>query len=235
MSQQPNISAALQRVQRTASQYAPLVTDVEEAEWERQRKELLAIVAALVTALVEGRITVAEWEAAMRQRILQSHTLAYAITRGGLPLLTAEDVRRIEARVAGQFDFLKAWAAAMAVSVGAAVVATVAGKPASEAVLQTRAGMYIDSAGAELSAGKVAALGMPDLPAYPKDGQTRCRKNCYCAWRIDYLGGSDWDCYWRYDPTQDNCEQCPRRSLAWAPIRIRQGVIQSYIRTGLFI
>lgn len=228
---QSNVRDALQRARDTAMQAEALVVEGEAAQWEAERARLTALVEALAAALVAGRITLLEWQAAMRQAILQSHTLAYAIARGGLALLTPADVRRIEARVATQAGFLAQWVGV----IGAAGTAlTVAGRAVSARYMQARAAMYIEEAGGSLEAGKAAAIGLPELPAYPKDGTTRCLTRCYCSWRIRQVGEADWDCFWLLG-SADHCEHCPRRALSWQPLRVRDGILQPYTRAGLFL
>ena len=64
------------------------------------------------------------------------------------------------------------------------------------------------------------AVGVPDLPAYPRDGSTRCRTNCHCAWvNIKQISDIEWNATWRIRPGE-NCEDCLRRSRKWAPLRI---------------
>lgn len=202
--------------------------------WERDRTALIALVTALAAALIEQRITVAEWQAAMRQLILRSHTLAYAVGRGGLQLLTPADVQRIEARAAGQFSFLGQWASGITLAAGLDAALTAAGNAVSLRQFQARASMYIEAALASLSEGKSVALGLPSLPAYAGDGTTRCLVNCHCAWRIKLLSEGNADCYWLLGAAE-HCEHCPRRALAWSPIRIRNGELLPYVRVGLFL
>jgi hypothetical protein len=66
---------------------------------------------------------------------------------------------------------------------------------------------------------KGQVIGMPDLPAYPRDGSTRCRTNCYCAWRIEKKSDTEYRAYWQLKPA-DHCEDCVRRSKDWNPLRI---------------
>lgn len=229
------LESTLQRLRRQAEREStPLVTPGEQAEWDRRKQAALAIVAAAVTALIENRISIAEFERIMTAAIRESHALAYAVARGGA--LTPADELLIRQRSDRQLLYLAAWIASLAAAAGGGIL--LRGNPTTEAMQAARAAMYIEEAGGSLFAGKAAAVGLPTLPAYPKDGSTRCLKNCYCGWNIKDLGGGDWDCYWMLNWTglpETHCEHCPRRALAWSPLQVRGGVIQPYWTVGLFL
>lgn len=232
MTQSNDLSATLKRLQAEAQRKQALVAESDEQAWERHRAEVLTILAALIAALVAARITVREFEQLMTLQIRQSHLFAYAVGRGGLELLTDADRAAINARVNGQIDFLKAWAAALTVTGG---VVLLSGKAVSEAALRARAELYVEATRASLFEGAGARIGLPRLPAYPGDGTTRCRSRCACSWRVEQVeGDGNWDCYWLLG-SFESCEHCPRRAVAWHPLRIRGGEVQSYVRAGLFL
>jgi hypothetical protein len=232
MTQEVDLEQALQRIRREALRNSqPLVSDDEEAAWERYKAQVRTTLAALVAALLAARITVREYERAMLELIRQSHTLAYAIARGGLDLLDDADRAAITARVNGQAGFLRAWVASLALTGG---VLLLAGRPVSEARMLARAEMYLEAAKANLFAGAAARLGIDRLPAHPGDGTTRCRIYCHCSWRIEQLAERDFDAYWLLG-LAEHCEHCPRRAIAWSPLQIRNGVLQPYLRIGLFL
>ena len=68
-------------------------------------------------------------------------------------------------------------------------------------------------------AAKGQAVGLPDLPAYPRDGSTRCRTNCCCAWRIEKKSDQEYHAFWQLHPA-DHCEDCVARATSWNPLRI---------------
>ena len=68
-------------------------------------------------------------------------------------------------------------------------------------------------------AAKGQAVGLPDLPAYPRDGSTRCRTNCHCSWRIEKVSDQEYRAYWQLHPA-DHCEDCVLRAKQWNPLRI---------------
>ncbi len=87
-----------------------------------------------------------------------------------------------------------------------------------------RAAMYAQSIKAPYWQGKVKML---PLPAMPGDGSTQCLTHCLCYWEIDQLDGDgNYDCYWRMGATEEHCQTCPQRAAEWAPLRIRDGVVQ---------
>ena len=89
------------------------------------------------------------------------------------------------------------------------------------------------NARAEMYAGSIAtpywrgATKMLPLPAMPCDGTSQCLSRCRCAWDIQQLDGeNNYDCTWVLGPTEDHCQTCPQRARDWAPLRIRDGVLQ---------
>lgn len=232
MTQTVDLPAALRRLQAEAQRNTvPLVSDEDEAAWERYRAFAATTLAALVLALIEARITVREFERAMTEQIRQSHLIAYAIARGGLNALTDDDRLRVNERVNGQIGYLQAWVAGLTLTAGGLLLA---GKATSLAAQRARANLYLEATRASLFDGAGAAIGLPRLPAQPGDGSTRCRTRCRCRWMIEQVGESDWNAYWLLG-IAEHCEHCPRRAIAWSPLRIRNGVIERYVRTGLFL
>lgn len=89
------------------------------------------------------------------------------------------------------------------------------------------------NARAEMYAGAIKApfyrgfTGMLPLPAMPCDGTSQCLTRCLCSWEIDTLEGEgNADAYWRLGGTEHHCQTCPQRARDWAPLRIRNGVLQ---------
>jgi len=98
----------------------------------------------------------------------------------------------------------------------------------SPEAIKRRARMYIGSGQATMQEAATTRLGMPLLPAYPKDGTSDCLNNCRCWWDIQSLeGNGNWDCIWTLRPAE-HCPTCEARARAWSPIQIRNGVIQPF-------
>jgi hypothetical protein len=86
-----------------------------------------------------------------------------------------------------------------------------------------RAQMYAESIKTPYWRGAVKMLA---LPAMPGDGTSQCLTRCRCAWDVSQLDGDgNYDCYWRMSAKED-CQTCKQRALDWAPLRVRDGVVQ---------
>lgn len=69
-------------------------------------------------------------------------------------------------------------------------------------------------------AAKGEKAGLPDLPAYPRDGSTRCRTNCNCTWSaIEQKSDTEYRVTWKIRPGE-NCDDCLARAKNWNPLRI---------------
>lgn len=69
-------------------------------------------------------------------------------------------------------------------------------------------------------AAKGAQVGLPNLPAYPRDGSTRCRTNCNCTWSaIERKSDTEYRVTWKMRPGE-NCDDCLSRAKNWKPLRI---------------
>lgn len=67
---------------------------------------------------------------------------------------------------------------------------------------------------------------MLPLPAMPGDGTTPCLVNCKCSWDLQELDGDEnYDCYWRLGAVE-HCQICRQRAINWAPLEIREGIVQ---------
>lgn len=166
-----------------------------------------------------GELLADDWQERMARLITEAHTGYYRQTRG---TLTPADETRLAARIREQLGYLDGFRADIE-----------AGK-LTPAQIQRRAQMYIDAGKASLQEGAALALGMPLLPIYPTQA-SECQVNCRCFWRIQTLeGNGNWNCTWVIQPS-DVCPQCSARAAEWNPLQIRNGVIQPYNSTGLFI
>lgn len=73
-------------------------------------------------------------------------------------------------------------------------------------------------------AAKSAKVGLPPLPAYPRDGSTRCKMNCNCYWEgpleREDENGRYYALYWRLRPGE-SCDDCIRRAtVQWNPLKV---------------
>lgn len=87
----------------------------------------------------------------------------------------------------------------------------------------SRAEMYAQSIKAPFYRGLTR---MYPLPAMPADGTSQCLTNCLCMWELDEQpGDGNVDAYWRVTAAE-SCQTCLERGRTWAPIKIRDGVLQ---------
>jgi hypothetical protein len=50
--------------------------------------------------------------------------------------------------------------------------------------------------------------------------------HCHCAWDVVQLeGDGNYDCTWVMSAVE-HCQQCKQRSLDWAPLKVRGGIVQ---------
>jgi hypothetical protein len=97
-----------------------------------------------------------------------------------------------------------------------------------EAQIAARSKMYLNSAREAFERAKARAYGLPTLPAYPGDGQTVCRTNCRCTWRIEELFDDEgnvigWNCYWDMVDDPGTCPDCTANAAKWSPLSIAVG------------
>ena len=177
----------------------------------------------LADQLAASDITVQQWLAQMTIEVERLHTTAYVVGAGGLSEITQEDMQKIASINAQQRGFLTGWAQQLAGE-----------DEISAAKIKQRAQLYLNAANATLQKATTAAMGMPQLPAYPGDGTTECLVNCKCTWWIKRMPGrGNWDCTWKLAPAE-HCDTCNARAVAWSPLQIRSGQIQAYASVGLF-
>lgn len=175
-------------------------------------------VQSLADQLADGSLGVFEWRNRMRKELRNLHFTAYAAGAGGLDNLTAEDVRRIQQKIADQEAYLEDWAGQLAVQAAD-------GTEVSRQAVVRRAMLYAGNGNSTYYEGAQAAIGMPPLPQYPGDGQTECRTNCKCTLRITKLAGNgNFDVTWVL-ATAEHCVDCVRLAADWNPLQIRNGVI----------
>lgn len=159
--------------------------------------------------LASGALTPDDWHAAMQRELRVIHS-AYAQVGGG---------SLNEQRIQAQLDFLRQWYEGLDPD------------NLDAAAIRRRARMYLDAAKSSLQEGAAQAMGLR-LPCYPGE-LSECQVNCKCSWAIQTVENG-FDAYWRLRPAE-HCPQCQQRAITWNPLRIRNGVIQPYNPTGLFV
>lgn len=86
-----------------------------------------------------------------------------------------------------------------------------------------RAAMYGESLGQTYQRAYVAArgsrVGLPELPAYPRDGSTVCLTHCRCQWQIKKVSPVYYEATWKLG-VAEHCPQCIERADLWGPLSI---------------
>ncbi len=86
-----------------------------------------------------------------------------------------------------------------------------------------RAALYGESLGQVYQRYYVAArgarVGLPDLPAYPRDGSTVCRVRCRCQWKIVKRANDLYEATWKLGQAE-HCPDCIQRAKDWNPLRL---------------
>lgn len=175
-------------------------------------------VAGLADLLVNGALTVGDWQGQMREEVKRVYIAEYVAGRGGLQQMTPRDWGIIGRALRDQYHYLDNFAA------------EVAAGELSPAQIKARARMYIEASHAAFERATAEAWGMPRLPAYPSDGQTTCLTNCRCDWiNIREVRNSDgtlhgWEATWKLDDRAEHCADCPANAALWNPLFIPAGM-----------
>lgn len=184
-------------------------TFVGDARMVQLRDQFIAAqkdpVNVLAGQIANRQISIQQWTESMRNEIKTNFINEYLLAHGGRESMTQADWGRIGQMVRTQYQYLDNFAA------------DVAGGDMSEKAIAARARMYVEASSQAFERGKVAARGMPDLPAYPTEG-TQCRANCACSWDIHETADA-WLCYWRLGAAE-HCPDCSERASTWAPLVI---------------
>lgn len=163
----------------------------------------------LTQQMYDGKLRSGQWAVQMRQTVRATYIDQYAAARGGIGNLGPADLKALSGMLNKQWDYLLQFQQDLN-----------AGK-LSLGQAQARARMYVESASQAFERGKTASYGMPDLPAYPGDGQTVCRANCRCHWQIEDVGNA-WACSWKLGAAE-HCPDCIGNAGHWNPLMLTKG------------
>ena len=154
-----------------------------------------------------GRITLSEWVTGMRQENRVNYVEQYLLGKGGRNNMTQADWGRIGNAVRHQNEYLQNFANDLMTRE----------PPLTLAQIEARSRMYVDGSTAMYERANALAKGMPDLPAYPGDGQTQCQTNCKCHWQIVEKEAT-WEATWILEPAAEHCDDCIANAGQWAPL-----------------
>lgn len=174
---------------------------------ERLVKLIRAATDALETSYPDG---VHAWQQEVSRQLARYHAAAL-MAGANAPTLTSEARVKVTSDLATQLKFLEKFG-----------VEIQEGNQ-WERGWQARAEMYARSIQVPYWRG---ATKMLPLPALPGDGSSTCLTNCKCLWDVQQLDGDgNYDATWRTSSTEQ-CATCIQRGQDWAPLQIRDGVLQ---------
>jgi hypothetical protein len=202
-------------------------TPVRNEEGLRRLKNAFIATANAEAARVRaGDITPDEWFNIMSRRLKRLHISAGAAGVGGVSGLNNQMLRRIEQVINEQLNWLRRFRDTMRSRLDS-------DNPMSEKEIAARTRMYAGASNQTFEGTYQDGLGIPRLPAQP-GVRTICLTNCKCDWRINELAGrGNWNCFWILSAVE-NCPTCLARRRSFSPLRIRNGVIQSYSTAGIY-
>lgn len=182
---------------------------VSEAAILKLRDEVVAKTApafsVLNARLVDGSLTVGQWERATQRAIATAYLDEYLFGRGGRNVTTKAEYEELAKLVTGQFGYLRGFAEA------------VRDGKLSAAQIEVRSHLYVQSARQAFERGRAKARDI-ELPGYPGDGSTRCRTRCRCRWDIRQTKAG-YVASWVMQASAEHCADCVARSAAWHELR----------------
>ena len=179
-----------------------------------------ASTAVLANQLAQGDISLQTWVTLMDQTAEVTLSNNYRLGRGGVNAMTDADYAQLNTLVGDRFADIRN----LASRIGEGRY--------TEAQISNFSGNIIRGSIEAFERGNAAAYGVSDLPAYPADGTTQCKKGDKCHWEIEQLDGEgNYDAYWRLAPAE-HCPTCDERAQLWNPLEIRDGVYDTPIPIG---
>lgn len=172
---------------------------------DRAMKKSDALVESM---MIEGSITIQQWEREMRILLRDTYRAMYELAIGGSGNMTQADYGRLGGILQEQYRYLHNFAADIA-----------AGR-LSPLQAMNRARMYIESATQAFERAQAASYGIT-LPQYPGDGGTQCLSNCRCHWEIRSRK-KEYACYWRLGQAE-HCPGCLEASKIYNPYIVLKG------------
>lgn len=174
--------------------------------------------AVLTQQLVDGQISLQDWQIAMREELRRSALEQYITGKGGDPAhIQATDYLALGPELRSQYQYLSKFARAID-------AAAQQGKSLNFAV--QRAKLYAKSTQAIFWQSAIPVR----LPQYPRDGNTACRGNCKCRLRLQYEYGDGGEVvatlvWWQLSPAE-HCEDCLTLARTWNPLRLATAATQ---------
>lgn len=175
-------------------------------------------VADLTQQLLDGDITLAQWQTRMKTELRQANKQQFITGHGGSSKgITAGEYGRLGPELRRQYQYLRKFAAAIE-------KAAADGKPLI--FVTARAQLYAKSTQAMFWKAAIPVA----LPQVPRDGKTDCKTNCSCRLDVKYVRDEEGKLlkvrvFWRLG-IADHCESCKRLTREWNPLEIEVGAAQ---------
>ena len=135
-------------------------------------------------------------------------TYQYVMRRGGHNAMSQGDYRRLAGIIRRHFEEIDA------------LSGRIGEGRYSEGQIAVYSGNIINGTRESAEVGHAQAYGL-ELPAYPADGSTICKKGDKCYWDIVKLSGNgNFDAYWRRT-VSESCPTCIQRANEWSPLKVR--------------
>ena len=199
---------ALWRWDRLARQYIdPAGNIIDLARMRGLRDQFVGQQAQSVTGLtdrlLDGSLSIQEWERALQNETRIAYVDEYVMGRGGRASCTQRDWGIVGRMLRDQYAFTRELTEEI-----------IAGELAP-GTIKMRARMFTRSAIHAYERAMSEAAGLPRLPQYPGDGQTACRGNCQCflSWEEN---PEAWHIYWNLG-VAEHCEDCIDMTRDWNP------------------
>lgn len=163
-----------------------------------------AAVQQLAEQLIDGTLSLAEWQAAMEAEIKLDLAVEYAFGAGGILAMNEDDWTALEQLAKVQEGFLERFAQA------------IHDQQVTINQLIHRASMYVDAGVQAFERGQAAANEL-DLPVYPGedcDGFTACR----CYWSFDEQDDGTVAASWIAVGDSGTCAPCARHADEYGPL-----------------
>jgi len=160
--------------------------------------------------LFQRNIGLAEFGQEVGDQLTASLRDLYVFGRGGSRAMEPADWDALNALVKTQGDYFRGF------------LDEVAAGGLTEAQIRARSRMYINSSIQSYERANARARGLPDLPQYPGDGNTRCLTNCQCHLSYEWADGA-WLVYWNLG-VAEHCPDCEAMAAAWSPYEILSAV-----------
>jgi len=165
----------------------------------------------LAQRLVDGKITVSQWEKEMRDNLRRVYTTQYLLGRGGINNMSQRDWGVLGHELRNQYSYLHTFAS----EIGTRYT------DKNLAGLVNRMNLYASSTGWAFERAKAESYGIPTLPRYPRGGSTACVTNCKCYLDFETVTGGV-NVTWR-KTALESCADCKR--LDGKTIKVRNGKI----------